>query len=524
MSKRDQLPELRDYAGYADQVDAEADRLSARLAGRADGASGVARRSWAPLALALAAAVLVAIVSWQIWQPGEAPHEVIAAPESPELLEVPGLNAPLTIELPAAAEGQLALAARMDPPVIHQSVGEEQFLAIACEAPALDSEPVPIHLAAVVDTSGSMAEGEKDLLARIAMLEVVATLRPEDTFSVVTFNASELLLYPAQPVDGTFVLDHDAEALSPGGTTRIAAGLRAALAHLASVEGEGVKRALLLSDGLSPEAREDVAAAAASRREEGISVSAVGLGEDRDDFLLKAISAAGGGRYYDVAGPAALPGLFGEEFDQLRGVSSRDVSVEVALSGGVEVLDLYGYTPHNGEITEGGFRVWLGDMAAGESRWVVARVGVDASMVGEWPVAEVTARYVGVEEPAASVVSASVWTTVSEDDAVAEVDLDGEVGAAVAQACRSATEQEAAAYWEEGELDAWRETYSSGLETLAALEGRYAMPDVEAQREALQEWSQGLEEADPASRSANRRREEAPRDKSATFEAMDATF
>jgi Mg-chelatase subunit ChlD len=366
--------ELHDYADY----EVSRHRLGARLADRlSDELAGTpvpARRSpmrFLYVTFPLAAAALVAAaLAPRLWGAREEPVEpVVVAP----------VVEPVVVEPVVRGQG-LTVRATLDQGVLLQGAGEERFLVVELEAGEAAARG-PVHIAAVVDTSGSMAGDRKIVYAQQALRTLAGQLGPEDTLSIVGFDSDARVWLPSGPVDQGRVFEAVA-ALVPSGGTRIGAGLALGLNELLRVERSGARRVVVLSDGISDEDRETLAAMAGANVEHGITVSALGLGVDFDSRALIAVSDAGGGRYRYVDRPEGLETMFAEELGTMTRLASRGVSVQVQLAEGVEVRQVYGYGEHDGEMTAEGYRALIGDMHAGQQRKVVARLAVPDGVAG----------------------------------------------------------------------------------------------------------------------------------------------
>lgn len=323
----------------------------------------------------------------------------------------------------AAVAGPLQVRAGLEQAAILAGDAAPHFLVVEIGAPEADAGPrAPVHLSLVIDASGSMAAEGKWDAALASARAALGALGPEDTLSVVAFSDRARVVVPQGPVLHPGEIAARIEALRPGGSTALASGLETGLAELGRTDAPGVRRAIVLSDGFAnvgPTSTPHLAALAAGGRAADVTTSAMGLGYEFDERLLTALSDAGGGTYRYVNHAQDLGGLFTEELDRVGHVVGRKVEVEVDLAPGVRLDRVFGYEEFDGERTATGFRAWVGDVHAGETRKVVARVMVPPSgEVGtvrvrcaadarcEWEHAVVAARATDATEAAASVDSA----------------------------------------------------------------------------------------------------------------------
>lgn len=435
-------------------------------------------------ALALAAIALVSTLS--------GPPAPVARRDPPQR----ALSAPPPTPS-SRRDGPLTVSASLDQATILAGSTEDRFLVI--EFDAGDAVRAPIHIAAVVDTSGSMS-GDKIVSARRALTTLSQALGPEDTLSIIGFSSdAHLWLREGSPSDPA--LFDAITSLSPSGGTAIGAGLSLGLDTLSQLERKGSRRVLLMSDGISNERPDELARLAASRVEQGISVSTIGLGLDFDNRSLLAMSDAGGGSYRYVDRPEILPELFAQELGTMAALASRGVSLQVDLAPGVEILSVYGYGEHDGQILEHGYRALVGDMHAGQPRKVVARLKIPSSETGEHPVASLTVRYTDPRSDTRREIPLAVQTLVTQDPALATASISPKAGLLAARAIQGDALQRAQRGWSDGDPAAVTEAQREGDALLSHLEERLGDDVGEVRRamrshvEQLESLSKGSDEA-----------------------------
>ncbi len=270
---------------------------------------------------------------------------------------------------PSGPTGSLGLSARLDQGTLLAGSEDDRFLVITVTAPEPDGgRRMPVDVAVVMDTSGSMSGWHKIDYARLAARELVDSLRPGDRFSLVTFSDRARVLLPSQTVgDKQRILD-TIDRIQEGGGTHMHGGITTGLEQLRSGEQGYVRRLLLLSDGHANVGISDPASLASLARQASIadvSTSTIGLGLDFNEDLLASMADAGGGSYHFVDQAPQLAEIFGEELDAMTRTVARDVTVRMDLPPGVRVVDTYGYTDSRDEQ---GWRVYLGDIYAGQDR------------------------------------------------------------------------------------------------------------------------------------------------------------
>jgi len=236
-------------------------------------------------------------------------------------------------------------------------------------------------VALVLDRSGSM-DGSKITMARTAVTHAVRLLKPADHLAVVCYDDqidTVLERTPASPEAKALVFTRLA-GIEPRGSTNLSGGWLAGAHQLQPAESTsaGVKRVLLLTDGLANAGEVDpqaLAATAARLRAEGITTSTFGIGADFDEELLARLATQGGGHFYYIETARQIPDVFASELGETLDVVARDVVFEVVCRPGMRVTLLNDLPIEQGP---GGLRVRLGDLVADQEMTLILAVSVEA--------------------------------------------------------------------------------------------------------------------------------------------------
>lgn len=207
----------------------------------------------------------------------------------------------------------------------------------------------------VIDHSGSMGEetgGEtKQMVAMRGVAASIAELNPLDEVGIIGFDSVPSWVLPFTPAGQRQRILASLSGLGEGGGTDLSVALDEALRGFGE-PGPTRRHAIVLTDGLTPEA--DFKGLARRFTEAGVSLSAIAIGDEVNEGLLRSLAQDAGGRYYRAKGNE-VPRLI--EKETLR--MTRDLMQE----GRIETR-----TREGGALVEG-----LGDPPPGVSGYLLTK-------------------------------------------------------------------------------------------------------------------------------------------------------
>jgi Ca-activated chloride channel family protein len=259
--------------------------------------------------------------------------------------------------------------------------GAFNYLTLEVAAPHDEEKAprTPANLVVVIDRSGSM-RGQKMHDAVAAARALVDALSPDDRLAVVDY-ATDVRSFPSTRADarGKAALSGYIAGLRDEGSTNISGGLEHA-AQVGRVHQREYRtnRIILLSDGQPTTgitSAQGLSQLVSRIREEGFTVTSLGVGADFDERLMRELATAGGGFYGYVDDSSRLAGIFAQELDQASRMVARDLELHLETPPGVVVEEVLGRSfVRNGR----GATVRLYDLSAGLSNRMVVRFKVDA--------------------------------------------------------------------------------------------------------------------------------------------------
>jgi Ca-activated chloride channel family protein len=239
---------------------------------------------------------------------------------------------------------------------------------------------VPVDLALVVDTSGSMAGAKMDN-AKAAAKQIVDSLADGDIVSIDAFdNDARPIAEPTVLTAATrpIVLQKIA-MLRPSGSTNMFDGLSLAEMHASRApQTHGVRRVVVISDGIAnvgPSSPDALGALAEKGLRFRTQVTSLGVGTDYDERTLNALAQRTSGRLYHLSEPKEMASMLKREVDLLTSTVASDAFVELVAAPGVTFTATEGA---RGEWISAGtsMKIPLGTIFAGQHREVLIRARV----------------------------------------------------------------------------------------------------------------------------------------------------
>jgi von Willebrand factor type A domain len=248
----------------------------------------------------------------------------------------------------------------------------------------------------VIDVSGSMEKESKMELAKRAALNLAKSLNPTDRIALVSFGTkAKVELSPTEVGDGS-TLESALEAMQQGGSTALFDGLDSG-AKLFKEDSSPLKRVVLLSDGnptVGPRGVGSYKDLAEEMRKSGVRVLAVGVGEKYNERLMVAMAEANQGYWYHMRDFDSAADVFLELSNSFRQVFDPELSLDIKLSPGVEILDAFRVSPllYHAVIEEQGdvYTCYLGDIDVDSVHTLVFRLKLKSNRAGEENIASVS--------------------------------------------------------------------------------------------------------------------------------------
>ena len=213
-----------------------------------------------------------------------------------------------------------------------------------------DAPAPPLNVCLVLDRSTSM-KGEKMDVLKSAAIKVMRNLRSQDVFSMVTFSDRAEVDIAASRIYDRSRLESRIHMLHPSGATEIYQGLKAGMEQIQHNFGrEYVNHIILLTDGHTYGDEEQCRRLAKKAAEQGVGLSAMGIGQEWNDVFLDDLAKSTGGSSRYIARAEDIQNYLVEKFDTLARTLADDVTLEKLEAHGVEMLYAFRTQPETGPL------------------------------------------------------------------------------------------------------------------------------------------------------------------------------
>lgn len=234
------------------------------------------------------------------------------------------------------------------------SSNETQLLYVLLEISPSDKDveipAPPLNVCLVLDTSTSMKDEKLDVL-KSAAIKFIQSLRSQDIFSVVAFSDRAEVVIPASYLSDKRKLESRIHMLQPSGATEIYQGLQAGMDEIRRNFGRNhVNHLILLTDGHTYGDEDQCLALAKEAAEQGMGMSAMGIGKEWNDFFLDALANFTGGNSRYVSRTEDIQKFLMEKFDTLARILADDVILENKRTPGAELVYAFRTQPETGPL------------------------------------------------------------------------------------------------------------------------------------------------------------------------------
>ncbi|HEX2908026.1 MAG TPA: DnaJ domain-containing protein [Phototrophicaceae bacterium] len=250
-----------------------------------------------------------------------------------------------------------------------------------------------LNLTLVLDHSNSMNGTRLDKV-KVAAHQIIDQLSEGDILSVATFNDRAEVIIPATPVDNKHALKARISMITAAGGTEIFKGLSAGVDQNRRYLGPKlVNHVVLLTDGNTFGDQDSCIELARKAAEQGISISAMGLGQEWNDEFLDQIASITGGTSSYINSASAVVRFLNDHVRNLSNAFAERVRLSVAPDPDVKLESAFKLAPHPQPLTIDEGYIPLGSLQANRHISVLLQLQLPANMTDNF---RSIARLVGV--------------------------------------------------------------------------------------------------------------------------------
>jgi len=210
----------------------------------------------------------------------------------------------------------------------------------------------PVNLALVIDCSTSM-QGERLSQVKEAVMQVIDSLRPNDTCSVITFSDKAKVILSAQTgaPEQKQLAKAKVSTINAGGGTEILSGLQAGLLELYPyLNPSTVNHLMLLTDGRTYGDEGNCLLLGTLAAIDGISLSGLGIGEEWNDQFLDELTSVTGGTSEYISSPDQVQQFLQNKVRSLGTVFGERLTLRVLLDQDIRLIEAFRISPEPGPL------------------------------------------------------------------------------------------------------------------------------------------------------------------------------
>ncbi|NWG16670.1 MAG: VWA domain-containing protein [Chloroflexi bacterium] len=237
-----------------------------------------------------------------------------------------------------------------------------------------------LNLTLVLDHSNSMNGTRLDKV-KVAAHEIVNQLSEGDILSVVSFNDRAEVIIPATPVQNKQALKAKISMMIASGGTEIFKGLSAGVEQNRRFLGPRlVNHVVMLTDGNTFGDHDSCIELARKAAEQGISISAMGLGQEWNDEFLDQLASVTGGTSSYINSASAVVSFLNNHVRNLSNAFAERVRLSVAPDPDVKLESAFKLSPHPQPLAIDDGYIQLGSLQANRHISVLLQFQLPANM------------------------------------------------------------------------------------------------------------------------------------------------
>ena len=250
-----------------------------------------------------------------------------------------------------------------------------------------------LNLTLILDRSNSM-NGVRMEKVKIAAHQIIDNMSNEDVISIITFNDRADVVIPATRITDRPALKANVTMISAAGGTEIYQGLSAGMDQVREYYSPRmVNHMILLTDGHTFGDQHLCIQLAETAAQEGIGISAMGLGHDWNDEFLDQIASITGGNSTYINSASAVAEFLDDRVRSLVNAFAERVTLSIAPDTDTHIEEAFKLSPHPQPLTVEDGHLTLGSLQTNRPLSVLLQLQMPGSMAeGQRQVARLVAE------------------------------------------------------------------------------------------------------------------------------------
>jgi Ca-activated chloride channel homolog len=202
-----------------------------------------------------------------------------------------------------------------------------------------------LNLSLVLDHSNSMNGTRLDKV-KVAAHQIIDQLTPEDVLSIIIFNDRAEVIIPATPVTNKPALKAKISMMIASGGTEIFQGLQAGIEQNRRYLGPKlVNHVILLTDGNTFGDQDRCLELAREASQQGIGISAMGLGQEWNDEFLDELASTTGGTSSYINSASSVVRFLNDHVRNLTDAFAERVRISIAPDPDIQLESAFKLLP-----------------------------------------------------------------------------------------------------------------------------------------------------------------------------------
>lgn len=226
-------------------------------------------------------------------------------------------------------------------PILDEPQIAYALVELVCTTEPDPAQLPPQHVCMVIDRSTSM-NGERMDMVKMNVIQFLRQLRTQDMISVVTFSDRAEAIIPLSRMTDLAKIESKIGMINSSGGTEIFRGLEAGLGQLQGLRGvRATRQLILLTDGHTYGDEKACFTLAERAAGEGITINAMGIGNEWNDTFLDHLTRISGGSAFFVSSSKDLNKFLDQKMAASSSVYAGGVTLEFTSDPACQVR--YGF-------------------------------------------------------------------------------------------------------------------------------------------------------------------------------------